>query len=115
MSAYGSSLRLFEDLDRLVSQSYRILVPSMVIDELKLVSGGKGRAAAAARLGLMLAARYEPVPVVAPDADHAIVKLAKQYGDRAVVCTNDAHLKNILKEHNTRVIGVRDYSHLDFL
>ncbi len=87
----------------------------MVIDELQLISRGKGRAAAAARLGLGLAARYESVRVVAPDADGAIVKLAEQCGDKVVVCTNDARLKNILKDRGIRVVGVRDHSHLDFL
>ena len=115
MSAYGSSLRLFEDLDQLLSQSHTILVPSMVVDELQLISKGHGRAAASARLAVGLAARCESVPVVAPDADDAIVKLAEQYGKNAVVCTNDAHLKKILKERGIRVVGVRDYSHLDFL
>lgn len=115
MSAYGSSLRLFEDLDRLLPQSHTLLVPSMVIDELQTISKGRGRAAAAARLGLGLAARCESVSVAADDADGAILKLAIEYGNKAVVCTNDAHLKNILKEHGIRVVGVRDYSHLDFL
>ncbi len=87
----------------------------MVIEELQLISRGHGRAAAAARLGLGLAARCELVPIRASDADAAILELAERYGDKAVVCTNDGHLKNILKERGTRVIGVRDYSHLDFL
>ena len=115
MSAYGASFSLLEDLRKLLSQSHRIVIPDLVIRELSRISRGGGKAAAAAGLAIQISRDLEVVSVGGEDADEAILKLADRYGKNTVVCTNDAELKNILKDRGRRVVGVRDYSHLDFL
>jgi len=115
MSAYGSSLRLFEDLDALLLESHRVLIPDVVREELLRLSRGGGRAGLAAKLALDLSRDLQTVHVEARDGDEAILRLADLYGGRLVACTNDSELKNILKAKGARVIGVRDFSHLDFL
>lgn len=115
MSVHGSSFDLFEDLADLLSVAHRIVVPVQVVGELERIAGERGKRAAAARLGLSMISRFEIVTSKGADADEAIIGLAGQYGDGALVCTNDGDLKNILKSRGTRVVGVRDFSHLDFL
>ncbi len=115
MSAYGASFDLFEDLGGLISRSHRIVVPRQVLDELSRIARGKGKAAAAARLGLQLSSRLEVMEIHADTADDAILEFSKRYGKEGIVCTNDVALKNILKARGTLVVGVRDYSHLGFL
>ncbi len=115
MSAYGSSLSLFDDLARLVPGSHRIVMPEKVRLELEELAKGRGRAGSSARLALMLAEKIEVVPVEAKSGDEAIVKLAEGRVESTYVCTGDTRLKNILKARGIRIIGVRDYSHLDFL
>ena len=114
MSAYGASFDLLEELQTLLSESHRIVVPTQVLGELRKISRGGGRAGSAARLALKLAERLETVESSSANADQAIVELAARSSDICIVCTNDAELKNILKANGVRVIGVRDYSHLDF-
>ena len=104
-----------EDLADLLSVAHIVVVPGQVEKELGRIADGRGKRAVAARLALKIASKLEKVSAEGEDADGAILTLAGRYGDRVVVCTNDADLKNILKSHGTRVIGVRDFSHLDFL
>jgi rRNA-processing protein FCF1 len=115
MSVHGSSFDLFEDLADLLSVAHKVVVPEQVVEELERIAGERGRRAAAARLGLSIITRFEIVASRGRNADEAIVRLARKYGDGGLVCTNDADLKNILKSRGTRVVGVRDFSHLDFL
>jgi rRNA-processing protein FCF1 len=115
MSVHGSSFDLFEDLADLLSVAHRIVVPEQVVEELERIASERGRRAVAARLGLSIISRFEVVTSKGGDADEAIIWLASKYGDDGLVCTNDADLKNILKSRGTRVVGVRDFSHLGFL
>jgi len=115
MSAHGSSFDIFEDLADLLSVAHRIMVPQQVKAELGRIAQEHGRRAVAARLALKMASEFETIVGRGSDADEAIIWLVDKYGDSVVVCTNDVDLKNILKSRGTRVIGVRDFSHLDFL
>ncbi len=114
MSAYRSGFDIFDELLRLVPEGQRIVVPRMVKDELVRIATSRGRAGYAARVALKLCCRCEVLEVEARTADEAIIKLAEQ-NPSSVVCTNDGELKNILKSRGIEVVGVRDYSHLDFL
>ena len=113
MSAYDASFDIFEDLEALISCSHRLLVPRQVVTELERLSRRRGRTGAAARLALQLSARLVVVETSGDDADEAILNLCEEYG-KCVVCTNDAELKNILKSRGVPVVGVREYSYLDF-
>jgi rRNA-processing protein FCF1 len=115
MSAHGSSFDLFEDLADLLSVAHRVMVPQQVRDELERIAREHGNRGVAARLALEMASNLETIVGRGRDADEAIIWLVDRYGDNVVVCTNDVDLKNILKSRGTRVIGVRDFSHLDFL
>jgi rRNA-processing protein FCF1 len=115
MSAHGSGFDIFEELGRLLLASYELAVPEEVRRELATIAKGRGRAGTAARVALNLSEGFRTIRAGTCDADQSILKLAAEIGDRAVVCTNDVELKNILKSRGTRVIGVRDYSHLGFL
>jgi rRNA-processing protein FCF1 len=115
MSAHGSGFDIFEELDRLLLASYELVIPEEVRTELAVIARGRGKAGIAARVALRLSGGLRVLRAGAEGADEAILRLAAELGDRTLVCTNDTELKNILKSRGTRVIGVRDYSHLGFL
>ncbi len=115
MSAYGASFQIFEELDRLLSRSYRVVLPIQVHEELKEISKGKGKPAAAARLGLNLISDLDTMETGGEYADKAILKLVDSLEGKVIVCTNDRALKNILKAGGVKVVGVRSNSRLDFL
>ncbi len=115
MSAHGSGFDIFEELRRLLLAPYELAIPEEVRTELGSIAEGRGKAGIAASVALKLSGDFRVIRAGTGSADEAILKLARELAERAVVCTNDGELKNILKSRGTRVIGVRDYSHLGFL
>lgn len=69
-------VRLFEELDRVLSESYVSLVPRPVVAELNRLSDGAGVEATAASVGSDLLDRCCVVDTEADFADDAIVELA---------------------------------------
>jgi hypothetical protein len=99
-------VRVFEELDRLVGPTDR-LVPRAVVDELRKLAEGGGEAGAAASVGLDLATdRCTAVETEASYADDAVVELAAT-GDVDYVVTNDGPLRDRLLDRGVRVIGLR--------
>ncbi|KXB01546.1 hypothetical protein AKJ43_03295 [candidate division MSBL1 archaeon SCGC-AAA261D19] len=101
---------IFDDLDRVLNQDYKIIIPSAVIRELKyLMSEGTSSERSAARLALEMASEGEIAEVGGP-ADDEILKLAKK--GRSAVGTNDADLRKRLRAEGIPTIYLRQKSHL---
>ncbi len=99
-------VRVFEELDRLVGASER-LVPAAVVDELQKLADGNGEEATAASVGLDLARdRCESVAHAESYADDAVVEVAEREGVTHVV-TNDGPLKRRLLARGVPVISLR--------
>ena len=74
-------VRLFDELDRLVGERRRQLVPDAVLDELASLAEGAGEAATAASVGLDLADRCVRRETGAAYADDAVLELALTAAD----------------------------------
>jgi rRNA-processing protein FCF1 len=98
-------VRVFEELDRLVTDP-DLVVPRSVVVELDDLADGGGEAGRAASVGRDLAERCRPVGTDADYADDAVVELATDDFDGYVV-TNDQALRDRLLERGVRVIGIR--------
>ena len=98
-------VRVFEELDRLVTDP-DLVVPRSVVAELDDLADGGGEAGRAASVGRDLAERCRPVETDADYADDAVVELATDDFDGYVV-TNDQALRDRLLERGVRVIGIR--------
>jgi rRNA-processing protein FCF1 len=97
---------LFGELGRLLG-SFEPLVLKESLQELERLANGRGKDAAAAQVGIALSERCtimesDPMPGT---VDEKIVRFAKR--SRAAVVTNDAALKEILKEQGIQVISMR--------
>ena len=97
---------LFGELGRLLG-SFEPLVLMESLQELERLAKGRGKDAAAAQVGIALSKRCiivesDPMPGT---VDEKIVRFAKR--SRAAVVTNDAALKEILKEQGIQVISMR--------
>lgn len=75
------TVRLFDELDRLVGEHRRQLVPDAVLDELASLAEGAGEAATAASVGLDLADRCVRRETEAAYADDAVLELALTAAD----------------------------------
>ncbi|WP_436908117.1 twitching motility protein PilT [Halosimplex marinum] len=99
-------VRVFEEIERLLGDD-ELLVPEAVRDELAKLADGQGKEAAAASVGLDLAAdRCEPVGHEEPYADDAVVEVAgREEVSHAV--TNDGPLKRRLLDAGVPVVSLR--------
>ncbi|MFB6177318.1 MAG: PIN domain-containing protein [Halobaculum sp.] len=98
-------VRVFEELDRLVTDP-DLVVPRSVVEELDKLADGGGEAGRAASVGRDLVERCRIVETDADYADDAVVELATDGFDGYAV-TNDRSLRDRLLECGVRVIGIR--------
>lgn len=102
---------IFSELNRILDKKHELIVPKVVIDELKhLKKEGTPSEKKAAKIALQLADRAKKVKSE-KSADEEIIRLAKK-GNRAVG-TNDKNLKKRLQKEGIPVIYLRQKSHLE--
>ncbi len=99
-------VRVFEEIERLVSAT-DLLVPEAVLDELAKLADGRGKEATAASVGLDLARdRCESVAHDEDYADDALVEVAERE-DVTHAVTNDGPLKRRLLDAGVPVLSLR--------
>lgn len=102
---------IFSELDRVLDKKYEIIIPEVVVGELKhLKEKGTPKEQKAARIGLKLANKGKKIKSE-KTADEEIKRLAKT--KKCVVGTNDSDLKKQLRKMGIPVIYLRQKSHLD--
>jgi rRNA-processing protein FCF1 len=105
MMPVEAGVRVFEELDRLLG-GYEAVVPAAVLAELETLAADGGEAGRAASVGRALAERCETVETDASYADDALLELARA-GEVGAVVTNDAPLRERLREASTPAIHLR--------
>ncbi len=105
---------LFEGLRELLG-AYDALVPAEVVYELRGLSMGRGKDAAAARFGLTVATRCTVLSELAEDipVDDKVIRTAEMFN--AVVVTNDRELRSRLKQHRIPVVVLRSRCKLELI
>lgn len=101
---------VFDELEKVINQKFRVVVPRTVVEELEKLSKSRGRDAAAARVGLELVEK-EGVEVVDTEkaGDEGILELAER---KCAVATVDKGLKTHLKKKKIPIIYLREGKHL---
>jgi rRNA-processing protein FCF1 len=86
-----------------------------VVRELQGIGSGRGRDAAAARVGLGLARGCTVLPSQgdAPDVDNEVIRVAEEA--RCIVVTNDRAVRNSLLEKGLGVVTLRGRKRLEFI
>ena len=110
MMPVEADVRVFDELDRLLGE-YTPVVPDVVRAELEKLAESDGQAGRAARVGLDLADRCEPISAAESYADDALLALGSTGRVDAVV-TNDAPLRERLLEAGVQVIHLRGRNQL---
>jgi rRNA-processing protein FCF1 len=92
-----------------------LLTLEEVIRELRGIGAGRGRDAAAARVGLDLARRCTVLPSKGPggDADGEVIRVAEESG--CIVMTNDRAVRQALLGKGLGVVTLRGRSRLEFI
>ena len=104
---------LIEEL-RFMLGSVRMVVPDIVIRELEGLSRGKGKHAAAARLGLCFAQRCEIIPSPGDGTpDEQILRSAKDL--HCGVVTNDRKLRNLVLDEGLPVVTLSGKQKLELI
>jgi rRNA-processing protein FCF1 len=99
-------VRVFEELERVVSGSSDYLVPEAVRAELSKLADGNGAEATAAAVGRDLLDRCSVTDTDADYADDAVLELAERE-DVTHAVTNDKPLKRRLLDAGVPVISLR--------
>ncbi|MCK8518750.1 type II toxin-antitoxin system VapC family toxin [Methanoculleus sp. 7T] len=104
---YGELLGLFGDFEPITLEE--------VVGELSGLARGRGRDAAAARVGLAMARRSTVVPSgsTAEGVDNRVIEYARREG--CVVVTNDRELRNALLREGIDVVSMRRRKTLELL
>lgn len=110
MMPVEADLRVFEELERLLGD-YRCVVPATVRSELESLAEAGGTAGRAARVGLDLLERCDPIDTEQAYADDALFELGRD-GAVDAVLTNDAPLRERLLEAGVPVIHLRGRNQL---
>ena len=98
-------VRVFDELDRLLSAP-DCVVPRAVVEELEKLADGRGKEATAASVGADLVERCDVRETDAEYADDAVLELARAV-DATHAVTNDAELRHRLLDAGVSVIGLR--------
>ncbi|MDS0281828.1 twitching motility protein PilT [Haloarcula onubensis] len=99
-------VRLFEEIERLLTDAGDYLVPEAVRNELDKLADGAGTEATAAAVGRDLLDRCTLAPTDADYADDAVLELAARENVTHAV-TNDKPLKRRLLDAGIPVISLR--------
>ncbi len=105
---------LFEGLRELLG-GCDVFVPAEVVYELRGLSQGRGKNAAAARFGLTVAGRCTVLPPSEDDipVDDKVIRSAEMFN--AVVVTNDRKLRDRLLSLRIPVVVLRSRSRLELI
>ena len=104
MILFEFCIYLEDELTRLLGK-FRIIVPSPIVEELKLLSEkGKGKKKLIAKPSLELIKKYEIVDE-GGNGDDAVLMLAKKLN--GIVITNDRELRKRVKESYMQTIYLR--------
>lgn len=92
-----------------------LLTLEEVVRELRRIGAGRGRDAAAARVGLGLAGRCTLLPSPEPqgDVDGDVIRVAEEEG--CVVVTNDRAVRDALLGRGLGVVTLRGRKRLEFI
>lgn len=102
---------IFSELDRILDKKYKLVVPEVIIGELKhLKEKSTGSERKAAKVALELASRAEKIRSE-KSADEEIQRLARE--KNCAVATNDSSLRRTLRSKGIPIIYLRQKSHLD--
>lgn len=103
---------IFAEVERVVGGSHEFFTINPVVRELRGLAMGKGKDCRAAKVGLQLLEK-ENVEVLETDeenADEAILKMVEK--EDFVVATQDAELRERVREKNRKVIYLRAKQYL---
>ncbi len=106
---------IFSEIAYSIQTSYKLIIPSSVVYELKSLSKNKGKEGIAARLALkIIETRKKDVAIISTTLkpDDWIAQFAEK--ENAIVCTVDKELKKKIKSLGRSVITLRSKSRIWF-
>lgn len=115
MVPYKYNLDVLSEVAYLIPGS-DFVISKGVVNELKTIATKKGKTGMSARFALKMLKSNEDKITIIPSVesvDRWILSYAKKY--RAIVCTDDIKLKNLLRKEKLRVVMVKAKSRVDYV
>ncbi len=111
MVPFEFKVDIIDELNRIMPEKFEILIPDLVIFELKKISEGKGKRAIAAKSALEFIKKFKIEKVEKRGSvDDSIVYHAKERG--YVLATQDKEMKKLARKLGVPVITMRQKKYL---
>jgi len=101
---------IFEELDRVIGKSYKLVTIKPVVNELKEIKAkGWGKDQIATRVGMKFLEKVEVIDFsgIADNADEAIIQYGQANKRECAIATNDKELRAKLEELRVPVVYVK--------
>jgi rRNA-processing protein FCF1 len=106
---YQFKLDIFNGIEKAIEAPHSFVIPTGVVNELKVLSKGRGKEGAAARFALKLVKLHKHESVESSgNVDEWILGYATERG--IIVATNDRALREKLKRKRVKVLSLRSRS-----
>jgi len=108
---YQFNIDIFEEIDRVVVGEYELTTLDCVVKELKKLKKSRGKAAASAKVALLLI-KEKNVKVIKTGEKNVDIKIYRMADENTIVATNDRDLRRKLKNKNVKVLYLRSKKHI---
>ncbi len=105
---------VIEEIKRIIHEKAEIIIPDLVIEELKDMSKKKGKRGVYAKNAIEYFSRFKKVKVKKIDGvDDSIIRFAKE--NKCVIATQDKEMKRKARKERIPIITMRQKKYLIFL
>ena len=108
---YQFNIDIFEEIDRVVVGEYELTTLDCVVKELKKLKKSRGKAAASAKVALLLI-KEKNVKVIKTGEKNVDIKIYRMADENTIVATNDRDLRRKLKNKNVKVLYLRSKKYI---
>ncbi len=113
MVPFEFKVDIIDELNRIIPEKFTIVIPDLVIDELRKIAEGKGKRAIAARSALEFVNKFRIERVEKRgDVDTSIVYYAKENG--YALATQDKEMKKLARKLGIPIITMRQKKYLTY-
>ncbi len=110
---------IFSEIERLVEEPHKIIVPDVVVDELRKLSGSRGKDGRAARFALKIVEekkKREELEII-EGGERPVDKWLLEFAGKkkAYLGTNDIGMRKKARKKNIKVFVLRERNHLEII
>lgn len=105
---------IFEEIDKIIQENYKIVTLDSVIKELEGISKSKSKNAKNAKIGLDLL-KIKEIEIIKAKKNNVDQEILDIFGKSTIVATNDTVLRKKLKNRGIKVLCLREKERMEII